>query len=253
MFRRFSINFALFSMGLDLVLVALSLLVASTMRPQLSALPFAATIPDPVHPPWLLYISFPVIWVAVLLLFSVYDGRRNMRVVDELTALILGSALASVAMAGTLYLSFRDISRLLFVVFVLIAFLTMMLWRVIARVIMGLENNDLTSLRQVLIVGAGPVGRQLQEQIEKNPQLGLRLVGFLDDNTTKRNQYKEILGCVQEAPKIVTNLKIDDVVIALPPRAHRSINRLAVELHTLPVKVWVIPDYFNLALHKAVV
>jgi exopolysaccharide biosynthesis polyprenyl glycosylphosphotransferase len=30
-------------------------------------------------------------------------------------------------------------------------------------------------------------------------------------------------------------------------------NRLVTELHNLPIKVWLIPDYFHLALHKAVV
>jgi exopolysaccharide biosynthesis polyprenyl glycosylphosphotransferase len=31
------------------------------------------------------------------------------------------------------------------------------------------------------------------------------------------------------------------------------VNQLVAELHNLPVKVWVIPDYFHLALHKAVI
>jgi exopolysaccharide biosynthesis polyprenyl glycosylphosphotransferase len=47
--------------------------------------------------------------------------------------------------------------------------------------------------------------------------------------------------------------QIDDVVIALPIRAHEMVRWLSTILYDLPVKIWVIPDYFQLALHKATI
>jgi exopolysaccharide biosynthesis polyprenyl glycosylphosphotransferase len=44
---------------------------------------------------------------------------------------------------------------------------------------------------------------------------------------------------------------IDDIIIALPLAAHDRMTRVVCELHDLPVRVWVIPDYFALALHRA--
>lgn len=252
MFRRFSVNFALLSISVDAFFVAMALFVAESSRPLLNALPFAADIFEPITVPPLLYILFPVVWVAILLLLSVYDGRRNFKVVDEITNLTLGSILAMVSMAGTLYLSYRETSRFLFVEFVLLAYGALVLWRAAARIGFRL-NKDHFSQRKVLIIGAGPVGRHLQEQITKSPFLGLSLVGFLDDNATKRAAYAEILGSSKQVCEVVKTHKVNDVVIALPQRAHRSVNRLAAELHNLPVKVWIIPDYFHLALHKAVV
>ena len=252
MFRRFSINFALFSMGLDFVLIALSLAVATHMRPFLNDLPYAAEISEPTLIPNLLYLVFPVVWMLILMLLNVYDGRRNLRVVDELFGLTLGSILASVSLAGTLYLSFREISRLLFLVFVVLAYVSLTFWRILARISFRLGHKPESQLH-VLIVGAGPVGRLLQEQIVKNPQLGLNLAGFLDDSATKRTHHPDILGSVESVRQVVAMNHIDDVVIALPQRAHERVNRLVAELHNLPVKVWVIPDYFHLALHKAVI
>ena len=43
------------------------------------------------------------------------------------------------------------------------------------------------------------------------------------------------------------------MVVALPGSAHQRLNWVVAELHDLPVKVWVIPDYFSLALHRATV
>jgi exopolysaccharide biosynthesis polyprenyl glycosylphosphotransferase len=78
------------------------------------------------------------------------------------------------------------------------------------------------------------------------------MVGFLDDDPVKRNTCHEILGSLEEAKKIIVRERVDDVIIALPNRAYNRVTKMVAELHTLPVKVWIIPDYFHLALHKAV-
>lgn len=253
MFRRFSVNFALFSMVFDVLLVGVSFYISVYFRPVLSSLPFAAEIKEPLQVPWLLYPLFSFIWVGILLLLSVYDGRRNLRLVDELTALSIGSMIAGVSMAGTLYLSYRNISRFLFLVFVVLGYVLLMVWRLVARLIFQLTKEYNPSLRHVLIVGAGPVGRRLREQINLNPWLGLSVTGFLDDDRIKSASDPEILGSLLEARKVISRYPVTDVVIALPPRAHQKVNALVAELHDLPVKVLVIPDYFQLALHKAVV
>jgi len=250
MFRRFSINFALFSMGFDALCIAVALAIATFIRPFLNTLPFTATIPVSQPLPEVLYLLFPISWVAILLLFSTYDGRRNLRVIDEMTNLTLGSALASVSLAGMLYLSYRNISRFQFITFVLIAFLFLVTWRIVSRVGFRIFTNN-SSQRRVLIVGAGPVGHQLKQQIDRSPFLGLIVSGFLDDDPAKRRSDPDVLGSLVEIQKIVMQHSIDDVVIALPTRAHEKANQLIIELHALSVKVWVIPDYFHLALHRA--
>ena len=253
MFRRFSTNFALFSMGFDLVLVILVLAVATHIRPSLSALPYTASIEQPLQIPALLYALFSITWVTILALFSVYDGRRNLHIADELSSLTLGSILAGIALAGLLYLSYREISRALFMAFVILAFLSLVFWRLCARLIFRLTSNFPESQRRILIVGSGLAGRQMEQQILKNPYLSLYVVGFLDDDHEKWITHPDILGRVGDAHQIVQQKRVDDVVIALPQTAHEEATRLIADLHTLPVKIWVIPDYFHLALHKAAV
>jgi exopolysaccharide biosynthesis polyprenyl glycosylphosphotransferase len=253
MFRRFSINFAVFSIAVDAFLISLCLIVAIQMRPFLSGLPFAADIDQPMQLPLLLYPTFSIIWVGVLLLFAVYDGRRNLRVVDEFTSLTLASLLAGISLAGLLYFSYRDVSRILFLAFLLLAYLSMILWRSGARLAFRFLNGNVQSERRVLIIGAGPVGRQLQEQIDIRPFLGLNVIGFLDDDLDKRSRCWDILGSLEDIHPTIAKSMIDDVVIALPQRAYERVSKLVADLHRLPVKVWIIPDYFHLALHKAVV
>jgi exopolysaccharide biosynthesis polyprenyl glycosylphosphotransferase len=251
MFRRFSVNFALFSIGADIILVVAALAVASALRPGLSRLPFIQYIPAPLPLPWPLYLLFPALWTGIFFLASVYDGRHNMRVSDEFASLSIGSAVALVSMAGTLYLSFRDVSRALFLLFFLMAFFGMIAWRMGARWLLRNNYNWKRLQSRVLIVGAGSVGRQLQSQIQGFPELDLAVIGFLDDNEEKLHSQSDILGRVSQARRIIRQQSVDDVVIALPGSAFELINQLVVELHDLPVKVWVVPDYFRLALHQA--
>ena len=205
--------------------------------------------------PWSLYIFFPIIWVAILLLLSIYDGRKNLRIVDEFTSLTMGALLASVSLAGTLYMSYREISRLLFVIFFLIAYFLMLTWRILARISFRsrTKNGQNMQLGRVLIVGAGPVGRDLQVKINQVPYWGFQVVGFLDDDHRKREKNKDILGTTENASKIVKQYDINDVVIALPQRAYNRVDNLVADLHNIPVKVWIIPDYFHLALTRAVI
>jgi len=115
MLRRFSVNFAIFSIVMDAVLRASLLLIAARLRPLLSILPFAADLRRPTSIPPALYLVFPLGRVVILALFAIYDGRRNLHVGDEMTGLTLGTILSDVALAGVLYLSYREISRVQFV------------------------------------------------------------------------------------------------------------------------------------------
>ncbi|MFC1997593.1 sugar transferase [Chloroflexota bacterium] len=252
MFRRFSINFTIFSMALDCVIIALSLTTANFVRPYLNNMPFAADIAKPSIP-ILLYPIFVIVWVSIYFLLAVYDGRRNYYVVDELTNVSIGTLLAGVSLAGLLYLSYRDVSRLLFIFFVIQTYFAVVFWRLIARLTFRLNHDKQVNTRHVLIAGAGPVGKQLAEQINQYPYLGLTVVGFLDDDPFKNHEDIHIIGSLKDARRIVDKLHIEDVVIALPRRAHDQVNQLVAGLHDRPVKVWVIPDYFHLALHKATV
>ncbi len=251
MLRRFSLDFAVFSAFLDLLCIAAALAVSAWLRPLANRLPFAAFIPSPVATPALLYLIFPLVWVAIFLFTSVYDGKRNMRYWRELASVSLGSFLAAVVLAGILYLTYRDVSRLLFVVFSILAYLALVGWRMAYRGAYRAGLLRAVEPRNVLIVGAGVLGREVAHNTLAYHSLGLRLIGFLDDDQEKQSA-SDVLGPLEEARSVVKNYEVDEVVIALPPRSYDKVFHLVAELHTLPVKVWVIPDYFNLALHKTV-
>jgi exopolysaccharide biosynthesis polyprenyl glycosylphosphotransferase len=156
--------------------------------------------------------------------------------------------LAAITSAGSLYLSYRDVSRLLFLLFAVFSYVFLLFWRVLYRLILRSSRLQ-TPHRNVLIIGSGESAQELRDQIIRHHKLGLNFIGFLDD----QGENKKIVGYLSDARKIIAEKNVDDVVIALPGWAHNRISSLIAELHDLAVKVWVIPDYFSLTLYQAAV
>ncbi len=247
--KRFSVNYAILSMALDMSFTLLALFIAVTIRPSLPQFPLLVPV-TAIKIPTNLYIIVPFLWVLVFLLASVYDPKRNYRVVDEYQSVAVATGLATLIFAGVLYLFFREFSRYLLIIFVSLDLVFLLGWRALARFITRVAEWPADE-RRVLIVGAGPLGRRVRQMIARYDWSGLVFVGYLDDDPRKHSSQMPVLGKVDDIQSVVVKNQIDDVVIALPQRAHNKINDLVVELHKLPVQVRVVPDYFSLALYRA--
>lgn len=250
MLRRFTVNFALLSIVLDIISCVATLSFANYLRPNLPSLPLLVTVTE-YHIPTLLYFIIPMAWIGTFLFSSVYDPKRIYRVVDEVQLVVLSSMFATLLCAGILYLGFRDFSRWLLIIFFLLNMTVMLCWRFVFRFYFRFNRRPLRP-RRVLVVGAGQIGERVMDTVREYDWTGLQFIGFLDDNRSKQESLP-ILGCLADAELVIHNHQIDDVVIALPQRAYGQMNKLVANLHSLPVDVRIIPDYFSLALYRAAV
>jgi len=249
MLRRFSVNFALFSMLLDGLSVALCLWFSAVIRPVLNVFSFLRSTDNPVLVPPLLYVLFPVIWVIIFSSLSIYDGRKFLRAADELAALFLSTFIAAVSSAGILYFSFREVSRALFVLFVISTFLVCLLWRVLARIYFRTRPQSSTISRRLLVVGVGPLGQNVGKQIQASLSDNLTLVGFVDDGYEGSKEAAS-LGDLQELKTLISKHDITDVVIALPYSAYHEMSEIVLGLDDVPVGVWIALGFFDLALYR---
>ncbi|MBI2757376.1 MAG: sugar transferase [Chloroflexi bacterium] len=251
MLRRFSTNFSVFSMIMDILTVVFSLWAMERLRPLLSPLAFIKDLPSPLRTPFTLYLAFPILWVLIMAVLSVYDGHKNLRIVDEYTSLTLGAVFAGITLAGFLYLTYRDTSRALFILFIIVTYILLLTWRALIRILYRARNFSMNLNQHIVILGAGLVGRGVESRIDEHKHLGVIMEGFLDDDPAKRSSQSDILGSLDEIRMIIKEKRITDVVIALPTRAYERVNSLVSELQDLAVQIWIVPDYFNLALHQA--
>jgi len=141
-------------------------------------------------------------------------------------------------------------------------FLLSLLLLVGVRVLAGslYERRPLEALRSgargersVLIVGAGDGGRLVLREILRNRELGLRPVGFLDDDPRKRGLRIEgvkVRGDTDEdLPHVLEQTTPDEVIIAIPSapgttraRVVRACRERSVPVRTLPTVFELLQD-----------
>ena len=249
MLRRFSINFALLSMLLDVFSTALGLFLSGTLRPLLNSFSIVKEVTESALVPPALYFLFPAVWVVIFASLSIYDGRKFLRAADELAALFLSTFIASISTAGILYFSYRDLSRVLFVLFVVNTFLLCFSWRVLARLYFRSRRELSPVNRRLLVVGSGPLGQNVGRQIQVSPRDHLALVGYVDDDNSLGNQERA-LGSLADLKAVLSRYDVTDVVIALPYSAYHQMTEIVARLDDQPVGVWVALGFFDLALYR---
>lgn len=248
MFRRYSINLAIVSMFTDVLLTVTALYLASLFRTSQTGVPGSGPLGAAAVSP-IIYIMVLLIWGSVFLFASAYDPNRVYRAVDEFQVIGLATAFASLVFAGLLYLTYRNVSRSLFVTFVITDLVLLFSWRFLFR--MWRRRRPPRQHKRVLILGAGEVGKQMAQMIQTVGNDRLNLVGFLDDDTRKHNNDLNVLGTLDELRDVVEREDVEEVVIALPRHAYQRMNEIVQLSHTLPINVRIVPDYFSLALYRA--
>lgn len=252
--RYYQSNYVLFLAAADLILTCISLFLASQAR---LILPYGVLLTEKmVMLPLLVYAAAVIIWGINFVLFSVYDRRRLLRFLDEAQMVTAAVAMSNLVLAGLLYLTYRDVPRLLFVYFVVLDVFFLLMLRITLRVGFRLAGARRMQEVRVLIVGAGKVGCQVAQEIQAQSWTGLTLIGYLDDDPAKQVSMREgapVLGPLTAANRLVQSQHIDEVILALPLRAHGPLEDLVLALQTLPVRVRVVPDFFDLAIFRATI
>jgi FlaA1/EpsC-like NDP-sugar epimerase len=84
--------------------------------------------------------------------------------------------------------------------------------------------------RRVLIAGAGDAGALVAREMQKNPQLKMIPVGFLDDAPEKLHQRihgVQVLGALKNTLAVAAEQEADEVVIAMPSASGDVFRRLS--------------------------
>jgi len=221
------------------------------LRPSLTPFPFLHPL-FRVHFPLVLYLLVPLLWIAIFLIDSVYDPKRRFKAVDEFRNVTIAIFCAALCFAGLLYFTFRDVSRWLFITFVLLDLILLLGWRVVARFACRLGKVP-SSRRRVLIVGAGELGQRAAQMMREYIWSNLQLVGFIDDEHDSSDANAPILGSLDKIRSVVEKERVEEVIIALPYHAYERLNQITGDLLTFPVQVHIVPPCLHLALYRATI
>ncbi|MGB8213683.1 MAG: nucleoside-diphosphate sugar epimerase/dehydratase [Anaerolineales bacterium] len=103
--------------------------------------------------------------------------------------------------------------------------------------------------RNVLIIGAGDAGALVVREMQRNPQLGLHPIGYLDDDPTKqRHQIHTVpvVGKLTDLRRTLEHRRVDEVIIAIPSAGGKVV-RLVTDICRLKgIPFRTMPGLFEL-------
>lgn len=234
---------------LDLVLTWGTLELAENAR---LVLPFGYQLPEnPILVLPTTIVTVLIIWFVVFHAYGVYDPQYHNSILNP-WRVIWATLTSAVIFSGALYLTERNLPRLLFIYFVIgdlfaLLLLRMVIWPFISR-------TDWYQ-RRVLIIGGGAVSLEAARMVRRHGEAGLRLLGCVSDTEVGQIMSEEdpevaplpVLGKLNAAPQIIRQREVDDVIITLPWQEREQTERLVRNLDRYPVHIRMIPNYLELS------
>ncbi len=98
--------------------------------------------------------------------------------------------------------------------------------------------------RNVLILGAGDTGETLLREINKNPNLPYRVVGFLDDAPNKKGlkiQNATVLGPIDQLKQFADKFDVSMALIAMPSATSTQLRHVVEQSKLANVEVKILP------------
>lgn len=239
----------------DMVIVPLALWSSSVLRSTIpvgtgGALPVSVS-----RVPLLVHAMGVLCWAVGLVSSQVYNPELSLRWFKEAGRAIWGATVGTALMAGLLYLSYRELSRLQFLYFFVVGVGLLLGLRAVLRISYRAAGRARPGGRsRILIIGAGELGNRVADVLLDHSRWGYEPIGFLGDpDAEDHREHSElpILGRLDDLRSIAGLKKVHEVWVALPVEARARLEAVISALASLPVRVKVVPDYSSLALVRA--
>jgi len=208
---------------------------------------------------------FPYAILARILsfyLFSVYQIIwRYISVVDAVTISKACFPVSAVLLAGRLFLPpklslLRVPLGIIAMEFLLVLVGTLgvrMLRRLYSEIrereLLEDKRNEVGRRKKILLIGAGDAGNMVIKELMHRTDLGLDVVGFIDDDPGKYNsliQGKKVLGNTSQLSRIVTRYNIEEAIITIANASSKDIRRIVELCKGTKVKVKIVPGLFEM-------
>jgi len=195
----------------------------------------------------LIFIVLPV-WSFLFYYFGLYESQRTKSFRNETWKIAKISFWGTLLlMAGVFSLKADFISRLFILIFGATSFLFLFLERLILRKTLRYFRKKGYNYRNIVIVGTGRRARDLAEVIYKNKQWGLRLVGFVSDQSETRVESigkSPVLGTVADLPQMLQDDVIDELIFAISRKRLEDLEEIFLLCEEQGVRTRIAVNFF---------
>jgi len=195
-----------------------------------------------------------ILWTAIFCWMRLDGFRHGWDIPAVFSQLILGVGFLVVLLFAVGYLARVFVSRIALIYFGALLFLGLLLIRFLVYRFLGSRYVRRTSKR-VVIVGNGPVAREMAAKLASHPEMLCQIVGFLASADAGPDSFGiptaqaltvQTLGIVD----LFRQYKVDEVVMALPRAGLAEVVTLVNHCRKEGIAVSVVPYPYELYLSK---
>jgi exopolysaccharide biosynthesis polyprenyl glycosylphosphotransferase len=206
----------------------------------------------PINPPEVYVGALPLVvgpWIFSCWLFGIYRSARMKTGIDELQTLLRGAALGLLVVSSISFF-FRELQFGRFVVLAS-AGLSLVLQGGSRIAFHRLEQNLRRSGDHdvpALIVGTGVTAIRLIQKLQDHPEIGYRVVGFvddLDDPDPKDVAGRPVLGRIDALRAVAQEHGVREIFVAAPSLGHHRMLSLVLDCEELGITFRVVTDLFE--------
>src|SRR5882724_7256146 len=199
----------------------------------------------------LCYQSLPLVLLLRALAYRFtgqYRVGRFRRLREELLSILRGTGLMGLfVVAATFGLHNPYESRGAFLLFfILTVVLTLAARRASWGAVHWLRTRGFNQT-QAVIIGTGRVARKTARSLRSTGWLGIKNVGFVEEQPTRWCSDLDILGTIADLPRLVEKYRVSHVFICLPMSRYQDARRVFDTLSQAFVEVRLVADIPALA------
>jgi Undecaprenyl-phosphate glucose phosphotransferase len=177
-----------------------------------------------------------------------YQVGRLRRFREEMVAVFKGSLLLSLlVMATVFFLHDPYESRATILIFWVVSVVLVLTGRRIAWAIIRTLRSRGYNQTFSIIVGAGRGARKMARVLQRVNWLGIKNIGFVDEQTNRLSNDLDVLGSFTELPDLIHKYGVRHVFVALPLDRTDDARRVFAILSRSLVEVRMVCDVPNLA------
>ena len=232
----------------DFVCIQLAFLLAWWLKFRSGLLEYDSPLPFSTYALWA--IIYGIIAIVVGFFAALYQPKRKKRFSYEAFKIVQVHVISLFLLLSTLFLVKEvHISRTFLAIFLTANVLFVGIYRYIVKKALRYIREKGYNKQFVLIIGAGSLGRRFYKNLQQYPELGYEVVGFLDDYLKRHEPpyayFKPIIGTIDDLEKVLQDVLIDEVIVALPLDAHHKYGQIINTCEKAGVKILIIPDFYD--------
>jgi len=205
----------------------------------------------------LMVLAALVAWIFLYFELNLEGFEGGWHFPSILSKLIVAVSLLMVVVLAFAFLTRNAYSRLVLFYFSLFFFLGIVGIRCTVRFLVSSQPRNKQDHR-CIILGQGPIARELARKILSHPEMPFQVVGFLvpggsESSNGLASSFKPLDTCIKtvQVLEFLAQQQVKKIIVAIPQLNGAEVRKLIAECRKAGVKVFLVPQLYDLYVSKA--